>query len=199
MKIAELFEARELEPPYTISKDEFEQLPAPGPSTIEDRFKVGKVAFDQRKGFGSVPNNRNVVYLGFVAEMKPSDFLKLAHSGDRNADASKFVGFIHGRAPMGSPTLYVSVNEDEFGKGGELRVRVDGHEGRARTTAFKQLEGDEMVPVHFILNGGMRARDLSEKFFSELRKNGIIREEHAKTADPTSVDIGRIFWMNKTL
>jgi hypothetical protein len=199
MKLVELFEARELPPPMKITEQEFKSLPNVDAHNVGDRFKVGKVAFDNRDGFGAVPFNADVDYFGFAAELRPSEFLKLASPADRSDDIKKFVGFIGERAPMGSPTFYINVNESAFEKGEPLRVKISEHEGRGRIGAVKQVNGDEYVPVHLILNGGMRAKNLSKEFFEALRDRGFISQDEPKDAEPSEVDIGRIFWMGKVL
>lgn len=198
MKIAELFEMRDQSDPQVLSKEDFDNLQDPSPANIENCFKVQNVAFDQEKGMGSTPNNRNVKYLGFVMELKPSTFLQLALDADRSDDAKKFVGFIRKHAPLASPTYYVKVNEKEYLSGEPLRVAITGHEGRGRMWAIDELNGNTPTPVHIILDGGMRARDLNEKFFEDLRNVGLISERE-KTGDPQKIPIGRIFWNGKTL
>lgn len=197
MKLHELFEAAEQGEPRKITQKEFDDLPDPSPSNIEDRFKVQKVAFDNQSGFGNTPNGKNVEYAGFVVEMKPSTFLSLATDADRKEDAKKFVGFIRDHAPMASPMLYVTVNEKEYDDGEPLKVRVTQHEGRARMWAIDEVNGNTTVPVHVILNGGMRARNLSEKFFDDLRTRGMVSQRESAKAEPSKIPLGQIFWMGK--
>lgn len=182
-----------------LSKNKLVGLPDIEANNVEDVFKVGKVTFDQHKGLGATPNNRNVVYRGFVAELKPSTFLKLVTPADRGEDSKKFVGLIEKGTSLASPTLYISINEEEFENGEPLKVKITGHEGRARTWAFDTINGNVPMPVHFILEGGMRARDLSKKFFDALAETGFIPQDVSKDATPTKVNIGRIFWMGKIL
>lgn len=198
MKLQELFEAHdEL---HRLSQKEFDDLHGPSPANINDRYKVGSVAFDNHKGFGHTPNNKEVDYLGWTMEMTPHDFIESVTPADRSEDGKKFIGFIKERATMGAPTLYVRVNEVEFGQGEPLRVLITSHEGRGRMWAIEQVNGPSMkVPVHVIPSGGMRARHLDEAFFEALRKTGIVAEGGGKTKDPHHINIGKIYWMGKTV
>jgi hypothetical protein len=57
-------------------------------------------------------------------------------------------------------------------------VKVFGHEGRNRMTAIKEIEGDEPVETHIILQSRgieWRARHITAKIKDELNK-GIHRE-----------------------
>lgn len=189
----------EREPPFKLTQAEFEKLQPPSVNNVDGAFRVGQVAFDNHRGYGATPNNTEVLYFGFAAEMKPSDFLKLVTYEDRGEDAKKFVRFNEELAPMASPMLYVNANLDEWKKGAKLRIQTQQHEGRGRMWAIKAIEGNVPVPVHFIVNGGYRARDLNKEFFEALRENGIVAQGGSEYLAPFKVDIKRIFWNGETL
>jgi hypothetical protein len=192
MKVHELFEG--VGDPYVLSEADFENLSPPDARNIDHRFKVGKVAFDEEKGLGSTPYNQDVIYKGFVAEMKPSSFLKLVPREDRTADANNLETLIRQHAPLASPFLCIKVNMKKYLEGSSLEVKITSHEGRARTWAFDKLNGNVPMPVHFILMDELRAKNLSEEFFKDFRKIGLMGEGE-KT--PTSINFGRIFWQGK--
>jgi hypothetical protein len=185
-----LSENSDLAQVYKLTKEQFDALPEPGPDNMENSFKVQHVAFDQHNGLGATPNHKNIDYIGFTAEMKPSTFLSLALDADRRDDAQKFKGLIAEFAPLSSPQLYISCKENPF------VVTVKGHEGRGRMWAIDSINGNTPTPVHMILQNGDRARDLTPEFFQNLRLNGIVPEQ--KT-EPVKVRLGRIFWMGKTV
>ena len=188
------------EPEVKLSQEEFDALPGPTAGNLEGSFKVGKVAFDNVNGLGNTPNGQNVIYLGFSAEMKPSTFLNLATTADRSEDAKRFVRFIAERVPFASPFLELAYNEDEWKDGIPLRAEIKNHEGRGRMVAFEEVNGSStMIPVHFILRNGGRARDLSPKFFEDLRSRGIVYQDGGKLAPPMKLTLGKIFWNGKTL
>ena len=188
------------EPLVKLTQEEFAALPGPSADNVEGRFKVGNVAFDNVNGLGNTPNGQNVIYLGFVAEMKPSSFLNLATQADRSEDARRFVSFIRERVPFASPFLELSYNEQEWQDGKPLRAVVKGHEGRGRMVAFAEVNRPgTLIPVAFILRNGGRARDLSPKFFEDLRSNGIVYQDGSKFAAPIPVKLGKIFWKGQTL
>lgn len=198
MKVADLF-FEERDEPFKYTPEELAALPEPSPANIEDAFRVQKVAFNQRTGMGGTPNSQNVIYLGFAAEMKPSQFLRVALDADRSDDAKKFVGLIREHAPVASPFLEIHFNEREWEEGAELRVSVHGHEGRGRMWAIDEVNGNTPVPVHFFILGGGRARHLSEKFFKDFREAGLVKERAGEGARPIPMTYRKIFWNGQTL
>ena len=195
MKVRELFETHDYK---NLSETEFDHLSAPDAKNIADRYKVGKVAFDNKDGLGAVPNNQEINYFGFTINITPSEFLDFAAHGDRGATAEKIVNLIKDRTPVGAPFLQIKYNEKAFGQGEPLRVEIVGHEGRARMTAIRIVNGDSgKIPVHVMPRGETRARHLDDKFFAALRKVGMVPEK--SYGDPKHLDIGKIFWMGKTL
>ena len=196
MKLIDLFERAEHQERTPLSQKEFDDLPAPSVGNIEDRFKVEKVAFDNRNGAGAVPNNQEVLYFGFAVMMKPSHFLKLATPEDREEDAVKIAKLMEQRVAFGSPFLDIRFDDEAFEKDKTFDVAVSGHEGRARMTAIMKIQGDTPIPVHIIPRGGLRARNFSEKFFEELRKRGMTQQGRSTKFIP---ELSKIFWMGKTL
>jgi hypothetical protein len=187
-------------PPRTISKEEFEALPEVDAKNFDYKFRVGKVAFDNENGFGATPNNTEIAYFGFAMEMKPSQFLKQVTYEDRSKDAARFVKFIGDYAPMASPMLYLNVNKEYFDTpAAPFRAVIQQHEGRGRMWAIKEVNGDKPVPVHMIVNGGVRAKDLNIQFFDDLRATGLVYQGGSEFAKPQPMEYGRIFWNGKTL
>jgi hypothetical protein len=189
----------EREQPKFLSQEEFDALPEVSPDNIGERFRVQKVAFDNVNGMGATPNNQEVAYFGFAMELKPSQFLRVVTYQDRAEDAARFAKFIENRAALGSPMLYLKVNLEEWQEGKPLRAEVTNHEGRGRMWAIDAVNGNTPTPVHVILRGGLRAKDLNKKFFEDLREAGLVREKGSEFASPTLLSIGRIFWNGQTL
>jgi hypothetical protein len=197
VKLAELFEQHE--EPHYLTQSEFDALPSPSPQNIEDRFRVGDIAFDATKGLGNVPLNSNVDYMGFTAFMSPKTFLELAAPADRKEDAEKIEKLIRDHAPLGTPFLLADFNDEEYEQGEPLRFKIVGHEGRGRMNAVAAVNGmDSMVPVN-VFPRGIRARNLSEKFFHDLKQTGIIPQTESKDSTPKRVNLGKIFWMKKVV
>jgi hypothetical protein len=179
-----------------LPQAEWKALSPPTAKNYDTAFRIGLIAFDQRRGLGQTPNNQEVDYLGFAMELYPQEFLGLAHHADRSESAAELERQALDRVPFGSPMLYVKVDMDSFEKGGRLNAKVTGHEGRARTWAFRMAEGDEYLPVHVILRDGLRARDLSPKFFETLKAEGIVPEAGGR---PRKLRVGRVFWKGTEL
>jgi hypothetical protein len=183
-----------------LNLTEFESLPSPTPKNVTDRYRVGKVAFDNESGMGSTPNNANASYLGFTIFISPDEFLRFAAPGQRREQSKKLYLEIKNHVPIGTPFLAIKYNEKQFGQGEPLRVEVVGHEGRNRCGAIEMLNGaHEKMPVHIIPRGELRARHFNEHFFSELRVRGMVPEGSGDGAEPKKMDISKIFWMGKQL
>lgn len=130
-------------------------------------------------GLGGTPNNENVDYLGFVAWMTPSDFLRL--NPERPAQPRPESKAAWTRKGIGAPMLYVDL-QDQKGKSivdlvadiedepekalAALReivpmLRVRGHEGRGRAMFIREHLGEVLMPVAVFPGGGLRARDFA--------------------------------------
>lgn len=148
------------------------------PELAEKNYRVGKVTFSASDGMGSVPFNQSVYYHGCVALCRPSMFHKLVLPFDeeREDTAKHLVELIGEGYAMGIPFLNISLQGYE--EDGEA-PKVMGHEGRARMLAVKQLNGDEPVPIHLFLNGGLRARDLTPDLIAAIK--GRMQVERSPT------------------
>lgn len=162
------------------------KLPDPSVETFESRFKIGLVYFDNSHGLGSVSDNRNVDYKGFVAMLTPKQFLELAadHGGQREDSATDMKTAILDGYPLGSPFLEIVLSDIEEGG----YATIVGHEGRARCLALLSLakEGKAgfteatKIPVHFFLRDGMRSRHITDEMIDSIRHDGIIPEDHRR-------------------
>jgi len=79
--------------------------------------------------------------------------------------------------PLGPPFLDILLPHDDD------PVRVKAHEGRGRMLAVQQLAGDLPVPVHCILRGGDRTRDITEDHI-KVMKNFIMSEDGKRVNEP---------------
>ena len=147
---------------------------APGwsPARAEEDYKIGKITFSATSGFGSVPNNANVHYMGFVGMMKPSTFMSLAldDQGAQEETSKDLEKFVEEGYAIGIPFLYIDIDEK-----GEKLPKITGHEGRGRMRMVRRVNGDDPIPVHFFLRGGMRSRHLTKDMVDEV-KQGVYAE-----------------------
>lgn len=190
MKLRHLFENRQYGQPYT--DDEKKALQSPNARNIDTAFIVGKTIFDNQYGKGQTPNNEEVLYHGFVMEMKPSDFLKVVLKEDREKDASEIAKKMLENVPYGSPMLYIKANVEEWKSGKPLQVRVANHEGRARSLASQKINGDVPIPIH-VIPRGMSKRDINQDFLDQMSASGFIHEDAGAGAKPIKVEIGKIW------
>lgn len=142
----------------------------------ESAEKVGKVTFDPRYGIGSTPNNEEIDYLGFVAYMKPSTFLKLAAKLTVEPTSMPFmVQSIQDGKPIGNPSLNIELDTNM-----QSIARIVGHEGRNRCMAILTIQGDTEIPVHCFLKY-LRARNLTNKHLEFM--SGQMLSENKRTVD----------------
>lgn len=158
------------------------------PERAEGSYKIGDVTFSARVGLGSVPSNTNVWYEGFVATMTPSTFLQLAldDSGHQEPTSQELEKLVKQGYAVGIPFLDIKFDE----QGNEL-PRIMGHEGRGRMRMLRRMLGDIPVPVHFLLRGGLRSRDLTPEMTDEV-KLGVYAERSDRLVRRPVVDV----WVN---
>ena len=165
---------------------------APTADNMDGSYTVGGVKFDNDRGLGSTPIGKNVMYRGAVAFIKPSTFRKLAIESDRSDTATELVQKIQAGVAIATPWLDIDVigdpsNPDE--------VKVTGHEGRARTDAFKIINGDVYMPVQLQLIG-IRARHLTPEFFKWIEKHGLTAE---RSSTKIKLAAEKYFWDGQTI
>lgn len=137
---------------------EEEQWPPPSLETIEGRFQVGNVKFDQRDGFGAVPDQSNVNYMGWTVFMTADEFLQLNpfRRGPLHPETAEK---IKAGEPIASPWLDVEITM----RGESPTLRTISHEGRGRAGVLKELLGSTPMPVNVFGRGEYnRARHLSK-------------------------------------
>jgi len=176
----EEFEEEELIPTSQYEPKEYEPYesayipPSPLPNAadklsvdnFDTRFQIGGVIFDTREGLGHTPEHANVRYLGFGALMNPSKFLELCTPrGElREDDVSRLED---GRLNPGwsPPMLCIDITDGT----------VTGHEGGNRVSLFQKMNPSEKILVHFLVIGGVRARDLSKESIKKINQ-GLVGE-----------------------
>jgi len=130
-----------------------------GPGNLM-RFRHGGVVYDQVRGIGQIPDVENIEYLGFVALMKPSTYLKLCPPLNETTKSPTLLSAIREGKSVSMGYLAVDLSDDE------LVVREQ--EGRNRAWIIRHLHGDEPIPVAFLLQGGDRARHVTEDDLSRI-------------------------------
>lgn len=161
------------------------------PANVDGKYKVGKVLIDNIHGLGATPNNGNVHYMGFVAFIKPSDFLHLARYANDREERSHKLEPEALKQGIGCPFLIVAA-ENEKAPWGQLRIT--GHEGRTRMNMVKRVNGDDFFPVHFFPRlrlGELRARHLDQAFFEGLKT--VVTE----AGSPYKLDVRKVFCNGK--
>lgn len=132
-----------------------------------------KVIIDNVNGAGAVPLNQSVMYHGFVVMMTPSEFLKIVHDdqGDQDKQASTIISGFEDDISIGNPFLQLNLPENED-------PTIVGHEGRGRMKAIKEYLGNDPIPVHVFLQGGMRNRHITPALKKKL--HGMIKSQRGE-------------------
>ena len=142
---------------------------------------MGNIHYDQKDGMGSIPFNQMVDYRGFKCWMFPDMFLKLARRIYIDPKDNYFLlmkNSIRRGKPIGSP--YFDATWDNTKQVWE----IDGHEGRHRVQAIKELWPTEQIEVHIIPMGGIRARDITPEMLNSFM-TGVIAEDDTYVVKPT--------------
>jgi hypothetical protein len=134
-----------------MDKDETEKLSTQTSSPIEH-------IFDAEKGIGQVADNMEIAGRGFVKYMTPLEFLSIVPAGVSDIKTKSFIiDALKDGKKLGQPILYATWNEDAG------VWEINGHEGRSRTSAIKNVYGNVLIPVHVFPRRGLRAHDITEQ------------------------------------
>lgn len=127
---------------------------------------------DNANGWGSVPFNQNIKYMGLKVMMKPSIFLSLAAKLHNETSASEIVTHLKNSGKIGSPFLNIKTPIEWHSNDISHYAKVSGHEGRNRMLAIMRAYGDIPVETHLFFNGGIsRARHLTPKIVDSLNSH----------------------------
>lgn len=143
---------------------------------------------DNERGVGATGNNGNVLYMGFVAFIRPSDFFELAWKDNSRQDRSELMTSTIEERGMGTPFLLVSPEKYESPWG---QLKVTGHEGRARMTIIEKLNGNKPFPVHIFPGPELRARHMDAAFFEAMK---TIKNQDGK---PCKLELSKVFCNSK--
>lgn len=130
---------------------------------------------DNQKGWGAVPNNQEVDYLGLRVKMSPKTFINLAAPLDREP-SEDIIKHIKNGGQIGSPFLIIEIPESWEDGDLSIPARVVGHEGRNRMLAITKTMGNNPIEVHLFFSQGLRNRHITDEFKKTLNK-GLIKEK----------------------
>lgn len=148
------------------------------PELAEDNYRIKDIIFSAKDGLGSIPFNQSIYYHGFVGLIKPTIFSRLALASDsRSEDSSNLEKLVKDGYALGIPFLTIKFDEDD-------NAKIVGHEGRARVLLIKRLNGDEPFPVHFVLSGGIRSRNISEEMITSMKEQITSEDGSYKIKNP---------------
>lgn len=133
---------------------------------------------DNKDGWGSVPYNQNIDYMGLRVKMKPSIFLKLAAPLLEPTSSKKIKDHLENGGKIGSPFLTIHVPYEWENNDFSEIAKVRNHEGRNRMIAINELYGDIPIEVHLFFSGAInRNRHLNSQIIKNLNKH-LVSEEY---------------------
>jgi len=151
--------------------------------------------WDNINGIGRVPNlaPKEIEYKGMQVMMKPSIFLKLAEKipGSPKSDMTDYIKK-GGSIAMPYLTILVPWSKDSEYYDGNDKVSIAGHEGRHRTLAILQTEGDAPIPVVLFFTGSKwKASHLDSEFVTNIKKQ-LVSQDGVLIKGPLWEAVGRI-------
>lgn len=136
-------------------------------------MRIDEVVIDNQNGWGETPNNRNIDYLGLRVKMQPSVFLKLAAPLREYTSKEDIKNHIEQGGSIGAPMLYITIPDEWLDRDYIKPAKVTQHEGRNRCKAVLELEGDEPIETHLILDSyyqEIRNRHIKPEWLKQLNR-----------------------------
>ena len=130
---------------------------------------------DNKNGWGAVPNNQEVDYLGLRVTMTPKHFIELAAPLD-GEPSEKIAQHLEQGGTIGSPFLRIEIPESWENGDFSMPARVVGHEGRNRMAAIAKVFGNNPVETHLFFSQGLRNRHITDEFKKNLNR-GLVKEK----------------------
>ena len=128
---------------------------------------VTETKIDNVNGWGAVPDNQNIDYLGLRVNMKPSVFLKLASKLGEPKSTPEIVTHLNSGGSIGAPFLKFDIPADWNNHQFNEPANIVGHEGRNRMMAILSTAGDIPTEVH-LFPRGKRHRHLTNDIIKKL-------------------------------
>lgn len=183
------------------SAEEAEKVPSFSKSVAEEAYKISKgdkyVIIDCANGLGNVPNNQNVLYMGFIVSMKLSVFQELAldDEGEQDKTAEWMVEKIKEGYSIGQPWFSINIDVDKNDV-----FQITGHEGRGRVKAIKKYLGSDIeMPIQFFLDKGMKNRDLTDDLIKRFTDGDVLPEKWKQHKNMIKDKDARLFTIGKNI
>jgi hypothetical protein len=157
---------------------------------VKDLFENNNI-IDNKNGWGAVPNNQEIDYLGLRVSMTPETFIKLA-SPLGSEPSEKIVQHIAQGGKIGSPFLIIDIPREWEDGDLSMPARVVSHEGRNRMLAVAKVLGNKPIEVHLFFSQGLRNRHITDDFKKVLNK-GLVKEKS------NSIIKGPLFNLNESI
>jgi hypothetical protein len=134
-----------------------------------------EVKIDNVDGWGAVPWNQNVEYMGLRVLMKPTKFLLLAETLPSDAYPD-IVNHIKNDGAIGAPFLCIRYPYEWESNDFKKNAFIASHEGRNRMKAILKVKGDVFVETHLFFSTIRYVHD--EETGEKIKKIGEVRARH---------------------
>ena len=134
-------------------------------------LNLDEVTIDNANGWGNVPYNQNVDYLGLRVQMTPRKFLELASELTVPRSVDSIEDHVRKGGSIGAPFIQIVIPPEWFDGDLSKPARIRGHEGRNRMIAVLNVEGNAPIETHLFFNGGVRNRDLTPEIVKRLNQD----------------------------
>ena len=142
---------------------------------ILDLFENDRNIIDNVKGWGAVPNNQEVDYLGLRVTMTPKNFVDLA-APLSTEPSDQILQHLKQGGAIGAPFLIIKIPESWEDGDFSMPATVVGHEGRNRMIAVAKVFGNNPVETHLFFSQGLRNRHITDDFKKHLNR-GLVKEK----------------------
>jgi hypothetical protein len=163
-------------------------------------LNLDEVTINNANGWGNVPYNQNVDYLGLRVQMTPRKFLELASELTVPRSVDSIEDHVRKGGSIGAPFIQIVIPPEWFDGDLSKPAHIRGHEGRNRMIAVLNVEGNTPIETHLFFNGGVRNRDLTPEIVKRLNQDITSQREtlvkgpwftlQENTADKTRIGEG---------
>lgn len=166
-------------------------------------IKIGMVNYDSAEGVGLGAHweNRKVWEHGFVALMRPKDFLYVVNK-IRKARTHKVTGgdhmqfvrkYVRDGKPIAAPRIILEIKDD--------KIKVISHEGRHRATSILAIQPNKDIMVHVIVRKsdiGKGCKGITRELIKDMSWKIEPQDKYDKTAMRPVFMFRHIFWKNES-
>jgi hypothetical protein len=185
MKIKDL-----MQPSALIAEKKWAHKPTTSAGVSESTTLSAHKMIDNQQGWGAVPDNQNVDYLGMRVLMGAGTFLSLVAPLTRQEATSvdDIRHHLETGGTVGSAWMTICIPPEWSDGDLSKPAQVISHEGRNRMWAIQELVSNTPVEVHLFFAGGLRARHIQPEWINQINQQ-LIPQGHTQPIEGAFFDI----------